>query len=231
MALIKYGGGIVQMSGSIAGNTFARNRFGNYSRSRTTPVNPKSTDQNKVRLILAYLVEYWNEELSTAQRAAWATYAAAVSMTNRLGESIKCTGFNHFIRGNSLRLRFGGAAIKPGPAVLTLPPTDPTFNISASVATQLFSVTFDNTADWASEVGAYMMFFQGRPQVATRNFFAGPWRYAGQIDGAAMPPASPAAVACVFPLILGQRIWLAARIIRADARCTIRFQDDCIVGA
>jgi hypothetical protein len=231
MALIKFGGGIVQMSGSIAGNTFARNRFGNYSRSRTTPVNPRSTDQSKVRLILAYLVEYWNEELTPAERAQWATYAAAVSMTNRLGDSIKCTGFNHFIRGNSLRARFGGAPVDAGPAVLTLPPTDPTYAITASVATQLISVTFNNGGDWATEAGAYMMFFQGRPQVATRNFFAGPWRYAGQIDGAAVPPVSPAPCAAVFPLVLGQRIWLAARIIRADARCTIRFQDDCIVAA
>lgn len=231
MALIRYGSGIAQMSGSIGGTTYARNRFGAYSRNRTTPVNPKSSMQSKVRLIMAYLVEYWNEQLSDAQRAQWATYAAAVSMTNRLGDSIKCTGFNHFIRGNALRLRFAGSVIEPGPAVLTLPPTDPTFAITASVATQLFSVTFDNTQDWAGEVGGYMMFFQGRPQVATRNFFAGPWKYAGQIDGAVVPPASPAAVAAVMPLVLGQRVWLAARIMRADARCTIRFQDDCIVAA
>ncbi|GAI58374.1 unnamed protein product, partial [marine sediment metagenome] len=39
MALVKYGGGITQMSGSIAGNTFARNRYGNYVRSRTKPIN------------------------------------------------------------------------------------------------------------------------------------------------------------------------------------------------
>lgn len=231
MALIKFGGGITAMSGSIAGNTFARNRFGNYSRARTKPVNPKSEMQSKVRLIMAYLVEYWNEQLSSAERAQWATYAAAISMKNRLGESIKCTGFNHFIRGNSLRLRFAGSVIEAGPAVLTLPPTDPTFLITASVATQLFSVTFDNTQDWAGEVGGYMMFFQGRPQVVTRNFFAGPWKYAGQIDGAVVPPVSPAPVACVMPLVLGQHVWLAARIMRADGRCTIRFQDDCIVGA
>jgi hypothetical protein len=231
MALVKYGGGLVQMSGSIAGNTFARNRFGNYARARTTPVNPKSDLQSKVRLILAYLVEYWNEQLSTAQRAQWATYAAAVSMTNRLGDSIKCTGFNHFIRGNSLRLRFAGSVISAGPAVLSLPPTDPTFAITASVATQQIRVTFDNTQDWAGEVGGYMMLFQGRPQIATRNFFAGPWKYDGQIDGAVVPPVSPASANVVMPLVLGQRVWMAARIMRADARCTIRFQDDCIVGA
>jgi hypothetical protein len=231
MALTKFGGGIVQMSGSIAGNTFARNRFGNYSRSRTTPVNPRSTAQSKVRLILAFLVEYWNEQLTPTERDQWATYAAAVSMTNRLGDSIKCTGFNHFIRGNSLRLLISESTIDAGPSVLTLPPTDPTYSIAASVATQLISVTFDNTQDWAKAADNFMICYQGRPQVATRNFFAGPWRYTGKKEGAVSPPTSPFTLTPVFPLVLGQKIWLASRISRADGRCTIRFQDDCIVGA
>ncbi|GAH28464.1 unnamed protein product, partial [marine sediment metagenome] len=38
MALVKYGAGIIQMSGSIAGDVHARNRFGNYIRPRTKPV-------------------------------------------------------------------------------------------------------------------------------------------------------------------------------------------------
>ena len=46
MALVKYGGGIIQMSGSMAGNTFARNRYGNYMRARTKPVNPNLSGYN-----------------------------------------------------------------------------------------------------------------------------------------------------------------------------------------
>lgn len=231
MALVKYGGGIVQMSGSIGGSTFARNRFGNYARSRTTPVNPSSSFQSKMRLILAFLVEYWNEELSSAERAQWATYAAAVSMTNRLGDSVKCTAFNHFIRGNSLRLLLSETTVKAGPAVLTLPPTDPLFAVTASVATQLISVTFDPTLDWATAVDNFLVMYQGRPQVATRNFFKGPYRYSGKIEGAAVPLVPPLTITPAFPLVLGQRVWVSGRILRADARCTIRFEDDCIVAA
>lgn len=231
MALVKYGGGIVQMSGSIGGTTFARNRFGNYARSRTTPVNPSSSFQSKMRLIMGFLVEFWNEELSDTERAQWATYAAAVSITNRLGDSVKCTAFNHFIRGNSLRLLLSHATIEAGPAVLTLPPTDPTYAVAASVASQLISVTFDNTLDWAAAVDNFMICYQGRPQVATRNFFKGPYRYTGFKEGAVSPPTSPFTVTPAFPLVLGQRVWVAARILRADGRCTIRFSDDCIVAA
>lgn len=231
MALVKYGAGIIQMSGSIAGNTFARNRYGNYARSRTKPVNPSSPSQSKMRLIMAFLVEYWNEELTDAERAQWATYANAVSMKNRLGDDVKCTGFNHFIRGNSLQLLLGKTTIEAGPTVLTLPPTDPAYTVTASVATQKISIAFDNTLDWAGEVGAYMLAYQGRPQVHTRNFFKGPHRYTGNIAGAVSPPTSPQTVTAVFPLVLGQRVWVASRILRADGRCTIRFSDDCIVEA
>lgn len=231
MALIKFGGGITAMSGSIAGNTFARNRFGYYSRSRTKPVNPKSVGQSQMRLIIGFLTEAWHDQLSAAERTAWATYANAISMKNRLGENIKCTGFNHFLRGNSLELQHTNAYIKPGPTTLTLPPTDPTYAISASAATQLISVTFDNTLDWASQPNAFMACFMGRPQVATRNFFAGPWRLTGSKAGNPVPPVSPFTMTAVFTLIAGQRIWVASRIVMQDSRCTIRFQDDCIVGA
>lgn len=231
MALVKYGGGVVQMSGSIGGTTFARNSSGNYARARTKPVNPKSTPQSLMRLIMAYLVEHWNEQLTVAERGEWATYAAAISMKNRLGESIKNTGFNHFIRGNSLRLMMVEPLVEAGPAVLTLPPTDPTFAVTASVATQKISITLDETLDWAIAADNFMVLYQGRPQVHTRNFFAGPYRYTANIEGAVVPLVPPIDIDPVFPLLLGQKQWISARIVLADSRTTIRFQDDCLIGA
>ncbi len=97
MALIKFGGGVVQMAGSIAGNVFARNRYGNYARARTKPVNPNSARQVVIRAAIAYLTQHWNGTLTPAERTAWNSYAAAVTMKNRLGENINLTGFNHFI--------------------------------------------------------------------------------------------------------------------------------------
>ncbi|GAI21240.1 unnamed protein product, partial [marine sediment metagenome] len=106
-ALAKYGGGIVQISGSVAGNVHARNRFGNYIRPRTKPVNPHSVRQEAARAILSYLAEYWHGHMDQDQRDAWDIYATAVAMTNRLGETIHLTGFNHFIRTNACYLQAG----------------------------------------------------------------------------------------------------------------------------
>lgn len=231
MALVRYGGGVVQASGSIAGDVFARNRYGNYTRARTKPINPNSSYQQAVRSAVAYLTQEWRDELTAAQRTAWETYANSIVMKNRLGENIKLTGFTHFIRSNSIRLVQGGVYIEDGPTVLALPEKDVTFAVTASVATQLLSIAFNNTLGWAGEVGGFMALYMGVPQRPTRTFFGGPWRYTGWIPGAATPPTSPQTKAAAFTLVLGQKVWVYARILRADGRLSETFMDDCIVAA
>jgi hypothetical protein len=231
MALVKLGGGITGMSGSIAGNTFARNRFGNYVRSRTKPVNPRSTGQVGIRSIISYLAEAWHNVLDADKRTAWETYAAAISMKNRLGEVISLTGFNHFIRSNSVILQHGNVMIDDGPAELSLPAKDPTFAIVAYADTQKIHITYDNTLPWAGQPNAFMEFYMGRPQLATRNFFNGPWRNTGTRPGASPPPTPPTLEDAVFTLVTGQRIWVYARISEDDGRLSEPMRADCIVTA
>jgi len=218
MALVKFGAGVVQMSGSIAGTTFARNSSGNYARARTTPVNPASAVQEKVRAVMAYLTDRWLETVTALERAAWGDYALAVAMKNRLGESIHLSGFNHYIRSNSALLYADLAVIDTAPTILALPDQDPTLAFAASEASQQLSVTFDDASGWANEVGGYMFIRMGRPQNPTRYFFSGPYLYADAIVGAASPPSSPAAIAVPTPIVEGHRLWIAARLIRADGR-------------
>lgn len=235
MALIKYGGGIVQMSGSIAGNTHARNRFGNYMRARTKPVNPKSARQSGARVLIMYLAEQWRESpMTDAKRTAWQTYANSVNWLNKLGETVTLTGFNMFIRGNAARMRVGGALVDDGPTDLGLPAGDPVMQVSAcSEAAQTFTLTFDDTMDWCTEAGAFMAMQQGEPQNATRNFFGGPWRtcaYLSGVDpgGVASPQAGLPNIG--YPIVEGQKIWWRAAIIRADGRVSTKFECDPVIA-
>jgi hypothetical protein len=231
MATVKFGGGITAMSGSIAGNTFARGRFGYYVRSRTKPVNPKSAGQSQMRSIMAYLAEAWHEILDATMRTAWETYAQAISMKNRLGETIKLTGFQMFIRSNSVILQHGNVLIDDGPAALSLPAKDPTFSILAYADTQKIHITYDNTLPWAGQPNGFMEFWMGRPQLATRNFFNGPWRNTGTRPGASPPPTPPTLETAIFTLTTGQKIWVYARISEDDGRLSERFQASTIVIA
>jgi len=230
MALIKFGGGVTQATGSIGGTTFARNRFGNYNRSRTKPVNPNTALQSAARGRLAYLAEYWSSQLSADERGAWATYAAAVASLNRLGESVYLTGFNHFLRSNTTRLQGDGTVIDDGPTVLTLPETDTTFACTFTATDQKVNVTFDDSLPWAGEVGAAMMVYMGQPQNATRNYFNGPWKYAGKLTSTS---TSPTALDAPFTVVAGQKIWCYARIQRADGRLSgkFRYAGTAVTGA
>lgn len=221
MALVKYGAGIVQISGSIAGDVHARNRFGNYIRPRTKPVNPHSARQESARAIVAYLAERWHEDLSAVQRNLWNVYAAAVAMKNRLGETIHLTGFNHFIRTNCVMKTWGTGVFDDAPTILSLAEKDETLVCSEEdIAGQTFTFTFSNQG-WApdGDPKGRMLLYQGQPQLASRNFFAGPWRYIGVVDpveGA----AGTATKGAGFAFALGQKVWFQGRIMTTTGRCS-----------
>lgn len=225
-ALVKYGGGVVQMSGSIAGTTFARNRFGNYARAKTKPVDPASARQVAARTIMMMLTEQWRESpMTDIIREAWQTYANSVNWNNRLGESVTLTGFNHFIRSNASRITAGGSLITAGPTDLGLPAGDPAFVVTGSESTQLLSVVFDDTFDWVDEDEGYLSISMGRPQNATRNFFNGPWRFGASINGdSSTPPTTPDTHTAPYTLTEGQKVWCKASIIREDGRVSTPFE-------
>lgn len=238
MALVKYGGGIIQQSGSIAGNTFARNRFGNYVRARTKPINPKSSRQTTARTIIMYLAEYWRGVgMSDAKREAWETYANGVAWKNKLGETVKLTGFNMFIRANAAILHLDGTIVTDGPPDIGLPPGDPLFEIyELSASTGLCKIKFDGALDWCDEDAGWLMIDVGEPQNPTRNFFGGPWRHEGALKGdSGAPPTSPFSGFSVteFTPVLGQKLWFRASIIREDGRMSTKFgaKEPVIVGA
>jgi hypothetical protein len=232
MALIKFGGGVIQMSGSIAGNTFARNRFGNYSRARTKPINPKTALQTSIRSAMSFLITRWAQILTSTQRTGWSLYGSSVAMKNRLGESVYLTGMNHYLRSNLLCKKAAIGIVDEPPSIFELPEADPIFAIAISAATQLITVTFDPAADWAGEDAGHMFIEMGKPQNAQRNFFGGPWRYAGEIQGSqAGPITSPKTKACSFVASENQHVWAYARIIREDGRLSEVFRADCFCTA
>jgi len=233
MALVKFGGGIIQLSGKIAGNVFARNRYGNTVRALTKPVNPNTALQQVVRGLVASLSTIWSLTLTAAQRTSWGLYGDSVDMKNRLGETVNLTGFNHFVRTNVPLLQAGGVRVDPGPVVFELPTKDPLMTCAISEATQVVTIVFDDTKDWVDEDGAHLMISVGSPQNPQRNFFAGPWRYAGKISGdSETAPTTPdTTISVPFVCTELQRVWVKARIVRADGRLSEEFTANCFCGA
>lgn len=218
MALIRFGEG-QQRSGSIGGSVYSHNRFGQYIRARSTPVNPNTDRQVAIRNAVRALTIAWQNTLTQAQRDGWDVYGANVNWTNKFGDTVHLTGLNHYVRSNVPRLHFGASLsrIDDAPVIFNLATAELNLGCTASEATQQLSVTFDDAADWASEAGAFQMFAMGIPQNGGIAFFGGPHRIFGAAYGDT-PAVSPAVLDAAFPFAVGNRIWLRTRIGRADGR-------------
>jgi hypothetical protein len=206
-----------QASGSVAGLTFSHNRGGQYTRARTTPTDPATARQVAVRAAMTSLTARWVEVLTPVQRDAWANYAANVEMTNRLGDAVFLTGQQHYLRSNLPRVQVLIAPVDAAPNEFDLGLfTPPTFTATSP---DDLSVTYDNADDWAGETGSYLFFYSSIQQNPSINYFAGPYRYAGNVAGVTgTPPTPPAALTSTTLFSADNLIFARARVSRLDGR-------------
>ncbi|MBA7554416.1 hypothetical protein ES705_47036 [subsurface metagenome] len=230
MALIKFGGGIIEMRGSIAGNVFSRNRYGAYSRARTKPINRNTPLQDAIRAIVSVVSRAWFETASQDQRDAWGVFAANVPAKNKLGEVIYLSGFNQYVKSNVTSISAGLPAIQAAPTTFTLPGEDTKFSITIASSVQALVVAFDDTRDWCSEDQAALIVQMGIPQNDSIEFFNGPWRYAGKSAGSSgNGPSTPEGLPVPYFVANDQKIWARGKILRADGRLSDWFQGIGIV--
>lgn len=231
-AVFSPAGGIGAISGSVGGNVFSHNRFGQYMRLRSIPVNPQSQRQNKIRAVIASLASAWSNVLTQVQRDAWELYAANITRTNAVGGQIKLTGFNHYIRSNSVLGQNDLTIVDDGPTDLTLPGADPEFVCTIDEAGQEISVAFDADLPWNNIDDGHMIVSMSQPKAAGVQFVGGPFRVAGTIAGStATPLTSPQILTPPFAVTEGQVVACRARIIEPDARLSDPFQHQSSVTA
>lgn len=217
-----------EMSGSLAGITASHNRGGQYFRARAVPVNPASVLQNVVRGALSNLAIRWTNVLSQVQRDAWDAYADNVTVVDRLGSSRKLTGLNWYVACNTPRKQSGvilpADPIDTAPIIMSMANLTPPGIVSATAATEVLSISFTNTDDWATAVGGALLVYTGIPQSPGMVAYKGPYRYAGKIAGAVIPPVSPLPITAAMPFGVGNRVHVQFRAITADGRISPPFR-------
>jgi len=195
-----------------------------YFRARSIPVNPNTAQQQAVRNFLAQLSTAWLQVLTQSQRDAWSVYASNVPLVDSLGEARSTTGLAHYVRSNVPILQNGGTRVDDGPTVFALPTfTAPTFAVAA--ATDDVAVGYDNSDAWATEDDGFMFVYASRPQSASINYFKGPYRLAGKVEGdTASPPTSPETINLPFPVAAGHQVFFKVSVARADGRVSSPFR-------
>lgn len=83
-------------SGSQAGTTASRNRFGQYLRTRAMPVQPRTPKQTFNRALLTGSSSTWRT-LSAVTQTAWNDYAAQITRSDSLGQNYQPTGAELFV--------------------------------------------------------------------------------------------------------------------------------------
>lgn len=219
---------LTEASGSVGGLTYSHNRGGMYTRARSVPTNPNSSYQQIIRGFVAALTSAWQDTLTAAQRTAWDTYALNVLMKDRLGENRNIGGLAHYCRSNVPRLQAGLTRVDDGPTTFNLGEfTNPTIDEVDATADEI-DVGFTEADDWVGEDGAAMMVLVSRPVGVAINYFKGPYRFAGSIDGDAVTPlTTPQSLALPFPVVVDQKVFASFRVSRADGRLSLPF---CLAG-
>jgi hypothetical protein len=164
----------------------------------------------------------WRDTLTAAQREAWELYAENTAWLNALGQSVYLTGQQHYVRQYVACSLLGRTPATDGPTSFGVPdPPElwtPSISVSSGTLDIAFTASMDtDDLDW--------IFFQGQPKSPSINFFNGPWRYAGAIEGdGSTAPTSPASLTLQWPVGVGQRVWVYARAIDPEGRLSAKFR-------
>jgi hypothetical protein len=220
MARIVLGSVVASISGSVAGCTYSRNRYGPYVRNRSNPVNPNSPEQVNVRAAFANLNEAWNIDLDEAEREAWNSYALGTFGPTGM------TGQNAFVAINANRIRWGIVRIDIAPANQNLTELSALTIGTMVPATSVVPIAFAPTDEWAADDDGYLFLTFARPVNESINFFKGPFRggvFATSVilGNTAVPPTSPFAAVSPFAFVTGQRVFVRAIASAPDGRLSV----------
>ena len=190
-------------SGSYRECTYGHNRFGQYVRNRSTPVNPNTTQQGVVRARMSSNAAGWRS-LTDAQRAGWETLGAQIQRTDSLGQVYTLNGFMAYCSVNNNKLAAGDAIISDAPLLAT--PAD-LLTVTVTLTAAAFSIAYTATPLAA---GVRLFSFTS-PQQSAGRMFCGDYRLLAVSAAAAASPANVyAAYVARFGLpVVGSRIFLS----------------------
>lgn len=97
MAKVLFTAVVADMRNKLAGTVFSKNRYGGYTRTKTTPVNPQTSFQQNQRALLSAASSAWRG-LTDAQRESWITGAQSFPFTDVFGRTMYLSGQALFVK-------------------------------------------------------------------------------------------------------------------------------------
>lgn len=204
MVSVKFGPIVSDARGSIGGTTFSRSRAGAFARSRRKGVFSQTNLRSSWAANMSYQYDYWLNHTPQADREDWNTLGDNTTFTNALGVEYHPSGWNLFLRTNSLALFFGLAHASLAPASAT----QAHFEVSYSwhegnqliVATRAAGPPFNS---------AYI-FHCGHPLPQTINYSRGPHLFSKMILYGDLGAGADLSISGVYAT--GDRVFIRDRL-------------------
>lgn len=190
-------------SGSDGGTTWSRNRFGQYTRRRAVPVQPRTPSQLNQRARMTTNAAAWRA-LTDAQRAGWLSLGLMMQRSDALGQSYDLNGFLAYCSINNNKLSAGDAAVSDAPALAT--PGD-LLTVTLTLTAAAFSIAYTATPLAAGT----RLFIRVSPQRSAGRKFNGDYRLIAVTAAAAASPHNAlAAYTARFGVpVVGNRLFLS----------------------
>lgn len=190
-------------SGSYQGMTASRNRFGQYMRTRASPVQPRTVAQLNQRARMTTNAAGWRA-ITASQREGWAGLGLMISRTDALGQSYTLNGFMAYCSVNNNKLDAGDAAVSDAPAIIT--PLD-LATVTVTLTAAAFSIAYTATPLGAAVRG----FIWVSPMQSAGRKFNGDYRLLAVTAAAAASPHNAlAAYTARFGVpVVGTRIFIS----------------------
>lgn len=157
MSKIKYSALVSDVRNKLNGSVLSKNRFGNYIRNKTTPVNPQTTFQQNQRALLSAMSQAW-AGITEAQRNGWRALAQTLPFTDIFGDAKILTGQMMFVKLNINLEKIGDAAISDAPLKVAIPFVEATAlvaTVTAGVLTDLDMTIAPGTIPAGFDLVAY----------------------------------------------------------------------------
>lgn len=223
---IKFGAIVTDGRGKLGGHVLAKNRSGNYMRTKVTPVNPQTTFQQAQRSALGSLSSGWSG-LTETQRQAWNGAVGSFQSTDIFGDLKSPTGKNLFTGLNRNLLNSGQSIINDPPN----PEAVPNASIT-SAAYSLAGTSFD-VATTGATTGAFIQMWATPPLSPGTSFVKNRLRLVETLAGSANLTADihTAYVARFGAPPVGSNVYVGIRVINAGGEAGVRSTFKATIGA
>ena len=194
--------------------------------------------QAQSKSLFSAAVNTWTNTLTAFEREGWNSYASAVPYTDVFGMSRNYSGQQCYVRCYIASVNAGVsvATVANAPTVYTEAENIETDNLTAAQGAAVAdgTIAFSNSLA-PSDVAAddMLLVYVGAPTTDARNYFKGPYRYAGQsvyVSGAGYPDVT-IADPWGRDAYAGLRIPCQWRIVKADNRMSPLTQGFLTLGA